>query len=180
MARIRTSDGRLVDPLDIQLGDVRPRVIIHSLSQINRFTGHAAYPFSVAQHTWNLCMTVPRHLKKAAILHDFPEAWFNDLASPLKKELPNYKQYEKHALAQVMYVHGVTQLEIDELDEWDKRIYKDERNALFPVIDELGMGDQLEPLGIPKRWLREMEWRDARWQLADLYIAAFGGEMYGR
>ncbi|QIG73181.1 hypothetical protein [Rhizobium phage RHph_I40] len=180
MARIRTSDGRLVDPLDIQLGDVRPRVIIHSLSQINRFTGHATYPFSVAQHTYNLYRAVPKHLKKAAILHDFSEAWFNDLASPLKRELPNYRAAEKRALDQVLYVHGVTKQEIDDLDEYDKRIYKDERNALFPIIEELGMGDQFEPLGIPKEWLRELEWRHVKWLLADTYINEFSMEMYCR
>jgi hypothetical protein len=180
MARIRTGDGRLVDPLNITAEDVRPKWIIRSLAQINRFTGHALYPFSVAQHSYNLAQVVPPHLKRAAIVHDFTESWFNDMASPLKREMPEYRAFEKLAGKVVMFVHCVTQHEMDEFDEYDKRIYKDERDVLFPIIGERGLGDDLKPLGINPYYIREMYWRDAEAYLASEYIKMFGKAMYDR
>ncbi len=189
MASIRTSDGRLVDPFNPKPGDVRPRVMIHSLSQINRFTGQAAWPYPVAQHEVNLhrwiTNTVANHatrmvLSRAAIVHDMAESWFNDLASPVKKECPEYKAAEHRAMLYIANELGVTERALEELDIYDKRIYKDERDALFPIIEELGMGDSYEKLGCPEWYFRETDWRSNRAQLSSLFIAEFGREVFER
>lgn len=64
------------------------------LSMINRFTGAAIRPYSVAEH----CLLVAEILERsvagidamclrAALLHDAPEAYTNDLSSPMKRRI---------------------------------------------------------------------------------------------
>lgn len=178
MGKIRTSDGRLVDPFDIQEDDIRPWVIIPALAKINRFTGQSAWPYSVAQHTFNLYNAVPPHLRRAALIHDFAESWFNDLASPIKRECLSYKTAEHSASARILRYYHIDPERYDEFDEYDKRIYKDERTVLFPVIDELGMGDQYEPLGISPTLIAEISWREAERNLRGAFIEEFGFYAY--
>jgi hypothetical protein len=189
MASIRTSDGRLVDPFNPKPEDVRPKVIIHALSQINRFTGQAAWPYPVAQHEVNLYRWInntERNLARrmlmgrTALVHDMAESWFNDLASPVKKECPEYKRAEHQAMLFIANELDVTERMLEEFDQYDKRIYKDERDALFPIIEEQGMGDDYEKLGCPEWYFRETDWRSNRAQLSSLFIAEFGREVFER
>jgi hypothetical protein len=175
MAKIRTSDGRLVDPLKIKTEDVIPEVLIHSICQLNRFTGHAQWPYSVGMHTLNLVRYVPAHLRRAALVHDWQEAWFNDLASPLKAEMDRYKSFEKLAGKTVAFTMGVSFYELEELDYYDKAIYVNERNALFPIIEERGMGDARVGLDDPDGTLRfhEVSWRTVKFQLLGWHKALF-------
>lgn len=175
MAKIRTSDGRLVDPLNVTSADVIPSVLIHAICLLNRFTGHTKHPYSVGQHTLNLVRYVPQHLKRAALVHDWQEAWFNDMSSPLKAEMPDYKSAEHHAGSVVAYTMGVSQSELDEFDQYDKRLYLNERDALFDVIDERGMGDDRKYLEDPKGVLRfgERNWKYVRAALDGSFINLF-------
>lgn len=72
---------------------VSVREIAHSLAQINRFTGHAVRPVSVAEHSLLVCDIVEQqlhlgaHAQLAALLHDAHECITQDLATPLKREL---------------------------------------------------------------------------------------------
>jgi 5'-deoxynucleotidase YfbR-like HD superfamily hydrolase len=165
--------------------------MIHALSQINRFTGHANWPYSVAQHEINLYRYVltdraimsPHYRKimlKTALVHDLAEAWFNDLASPVKRECPEYKVAEHNAMLFISSQLGITAGNLDAFDGYDKRIYKDERNALFSEINELGMGDQYDALGCPPWYFQERNWRDVRSDLSSLFIAEFGREVFER
>lgn len=76
-------------------------VIAFALCNINRFTGHIGQ-YSVAQHSI-LCygqakIAEPSNykLQLSALLHDATEAYLNDVASPLKALLPEYKKIENH------------------------------------------------------------------------------------
>lgn len=172
---IRTADGYLTDPFDIKPQDIKFDVFAHSLSQINRFTGHAKHPFSVSQHTLNLHTVVPRKLRKAAIIHDCPEVWFNDMASPVKRELPEYRAAEHCALAILAGQVGVEHTELEELDWYDKQMYINERDALFPVRHGVGNNDNLH--GLPHcrpGMFDETPWRLNRQRLYNLLIIYFG------
>lgn len=63
--------------------------IAHALAQINRFTGHAKRPYSVAEHSI-LVATIAEGegatplQQLAALLHDAHEAYVGDLSSPAK------------------------------------------------------------------------------------------------
>lgn len=65
--------------------------IAHHLSQINRYTGACARPYSVAEHSLLVCDILHRQghtdpwLLLAGLLHDAHEAYTNDLSSPMKQ-----------------------------------------------------------------------------------------------
>lgn len=66
--------------------------IAHALAQINRYTGHAARPYSVAEHSLLACdivasMGLDCHAQMAALLHDAHEAYCGDVATPVKQVL---------------------------------------------------------------------------------------------
>lgn len=147
LRKIRTSDGRLVDPFNITPEDIIPGVFIHAISCINRFTGHASHPYSVGQHTLNLINHLNRkEHQRAAFVHEWGETWFNDLASPVKHAIPGYADAEHAALKVAVEVMGVSPEDMAYIDQFDKRLYANERNAFFPVIGEHGRGDDLKPL----------------------------------
>lgn len=66
--------------------------IAHALAQINRFTGHAKRPYSVAEHSL-LCADLAAHEGKSALVqllclvHDAHEAYTGDQASPAKNAI---------------------------------------------------------------------------------------------
>lgn len=183
MPAIRTNDGRLVDPFHPKPEDVRPRVMLHSISMLNRFTGQSNYPYSVGQHTRNLYRVVPRSLRRAALIHDLSESWFNDIASPVKahRSLQGYKREEHKAKMFIGEVLEVSAEELDALDYFDKKIYINERNALFTRIDVVGMGDDRVGLNnLPACLLVETDWRLIRAELNGAFIREFGEEVFER
>lgn len=174
--KIRVFDGTLVDPYNLTETDMKPVVFIHALSCINRFTGHAIHPYTVGQHTRNLALLVPEHLKRVALVHDFSEALFNDMASPIKQQNPGYRAAEHVVTQQVFSYFGIKFSEHEEFDEYDKRIYINERDALFTgKVDELGMGDArvaLDTSRLPQAFA-ETDWRKIRNDLMLLWLVLF-------
>lgn len=71
----------------------------HSLSTINRYGGHAAWPMSVAQHSVKVAELVAATdptQALAALLHELEEPWIGDWSSPLKWLL---RQHDSWALS---------------------------------------------------------------------------------
>jgi hypothetical protein len=69
----------------------------HNLAQINRYTGAGNFPYSVAEHSVlvsRLMETVTGGDPVEGLFHDASEAYLNDLSSPVKGELPDYKRLE--------------------------------------------------------------------------------------
>lgn len=101
---------------------VMPQATAWSLAQINRFGGHAARPYSVAEHSLLVADIVMRelagdvHAVFAALLHDAHESVVGDQHTPGKHELGEpWRQYERRhelvfrsafALHTAMDVHG--------------------------------------------------------------------------
>lgn len=173
MAKIRIYSGRLIDPFNPQPEDIEIESIIHSLSIINRFHGNSKYPYSVAQHSSILARYVPKHLAKAAIIHDWSESWFNDLASPIKKECKDYKKYEKACNKFFMDFFEISPEIAKELDHYDKAIYINERDILFEDVKGVGMGDKRIKLNIPDEEFRERDWREVKDELTMLYYKEY-------
>lgn len=94
---ITTYTGRRFYPLDPQPEDIYIEDIAHSLSLLNRFTGHTKFPYSVAQHSIKVSEYAYGH-ELAGLLHDASEAYVNDLARSLKQYLPKYKEIENKIL----------------------------------------------------------------------------------
>ncbi len=166
MNKVRVSTGRLVNPFDLQIEDMCPQEFLHSISMLNRFTGQCRHPYSVGQHTLNLCAVVPLRLRRAAMIHDWSETFFNDLASPVKAALPDYKAAEANCGMRIAGLMEVPWEDLHDLKEYDQRIYVNERDAMFPEVNELGRGDDLVALpNTREHMFLEKNWRDVRQRL---------------
>lgn len=90
-----TARGQLVDlALPALCGDaLNIATIAHALAQINRFTGHARRPYSVAEHSLLVADIAERELRLdvhgqlAALMHDAHEAFVGDMGTPMKHAL---------------------------------------------------------------------------------------------
>ena len=94
MTWMLTHTGSVVDLRFIERNSISALDIAHSLSLLNRFTGHTTRPYSVAEH----CLLVVEILEReaavhdrqtllAALLHDAHEAYTIDLSSPMTELL---------------------------------------------------------------------------------------------
>lgn len=129
-----------------------------ALSQICRFTGHAAEFYSVAEHSclvddivnWLCGGEAPLKLRRCAFLHDAPEAYTNDVSTPLKRMLPDYRAVEHRVWAEAVAPKFGLDQELPKLVKLaDKLAYFIERNQLMhknaATIDRITGFNLLEP-----------------------------------
>lgn len=84
---IQTYTGLRVDPTNMRPQDIDILDIAHSLSLMNRFTGHTPLPYSVAQHSCLVADLLPPHLALWGLLHDAAEAYLADISRPVKQSI---------------------------------------------------------------------------------------------
>lgn len=116
-------------------------VIAHACAQINRFTGHTARPYSVAEHQL-LCADIAAHLglppvvQLACLVHDAHEAYVGDMASPLKWAVgAAWEQIEQqHArdLRRWLGLHSVFTAHRGAIKQIDLMALATERRDLLP------------------------------------------------
>lgn len=83
-ARIMTHTGKFVDLLHPEASLVDIEDIAHSLSRLNRFTGHTSAEYTVASHCM-LASFIGLGDPLVCLLHDAAESYLGDLSSPLKR-----------------------------------------------------------------------------------------------
>jgi uncharacterized protein len=96
---IRTFTGKYLNVFEPTAEMICIEDVAHSLSQISRFNGQLPRYYSVAQHSL-LCaiMAKPEH-KLQALLHDASEGLgLSDLPTPIKNEIPEYKEIEHNLM----------------------------------------------------------------------------------
>lgn len=91
---IELLNGQMFDFHNPSATDVSIQELAQVLSKICRFAGHVRYFYSVAQHAVNASYIVAPGHEKAALLHDTAEAFTNDIVTPLKAEVPLFKEIE--------------------------------------------------------------------------------------
>ena len=104
-----TATGAMVDLRQFTRVDISLLDIAHALACINRFTGHAARPYSVAEHSLlverlmlsEFGVTQPK-ARLAALLHDAHEAYIGDISTPIKHLVGWALTDREHALQHVM------------------------------------------------------------------------------
>ncbi|CAN7362539.1 hypothetical protein LJR118_002143 [Acidovorax sp. LjRoot118] len=82
----------------------RIEVIAHSLAQINRYTGHASRPYSVAEHSLLVAdivasMGLDHHAQRLALMHDAHESLCGDASTPVKVAVGTAWMEFEHPLA---------------------------------------------------------------------------------
>lgn len=107
--------------------------IAHALSQVNRYTGHTRYPYSVAQHSVLASYQVPKEMALTALLHDASEAYLGDVSTHLKALLPEYKVIEQRTEAQLAKVFGTIFPLPVEVKVADARMLMTEVRDLMPL-----------------------------------------------
>lgn len=153
-AWIQCHSGRRFYLADPHETDVAIEDIAHALSLINRYTGHSRKAISVAQHSVNVCEIAGELMRAAvlhgftgeylqrcveveyvALLHDAPEYVYGDVATPLKRLLPDYQRIYDHGATVILGALGVTLPFHPIVHRADKIALTEEREALHHVRD---------------------------------------------
>ena len=94
MVWIQTFTGKKfpLDNPDPELIDIED--IAHALSLLCRFNGHCTKFYSVAEHSVHVSREIAPTLAMVGLLHDAAEAYLGDVPSPLKSQLPQFKEFE--------------------------------------------------------------------------------------
>jgi 5'-deoxynucleotidase YfbR-like HD superfamily hydrolase len=170
-----------------KLGTPKIEDIAHHLAQINRFTGAARRPESVAEHSL-LCDDIAQALgwpiaaRRCVFAHDWHEAYTHDISAPVKgvialmtNALSLFEQrHQNHVLA-----HFGLRLDFETFASDVRRVdliaLATERRSLMPAPTAQSEGwrvlDGVEPWGVslmtPKhqRWT----WLDWRGEFLDRY-----------
>ena len=181
-----TSDGtdHPISGLELLVSGKAPSidVIAHSLSIINRFTGHATRPYSVAEHSLLVCDIVASnghsaHAQRAALMHDAHEAITGDVASPIKWTLGTewlaFENLHARMLRQAYHLqtaHTAFRRHIKHADlaalateRRDLTLYQHGRNLSWPILDTPGAEVQpVDSVDLNSPVRAAMTWRHHR------------------
>ncbi len=153
--------------------------LAHSLSQINRWTGWADYPISVAQHSVFVSLLVRPELALHGLLHDAHECLTGDINTPVKRWLKSRRLEQLETLFDTARIAAFGVRALDEGEQAELKLadlfaaYEEARIAVSVPVEELNehFGDPAHPpvqamlarLPAPASvLLTELSWREAR------------------
>jgi len=160
---ITTYNHHHINPLDPDMDKVKIEDIAHALSLLSRGNGHVKTFFSVGAHcVWCAreaqARGYPVRVQLALLLHDGSEAYFADVPSPVKHELPAYMEAENNFLEKLYtkYLGSPLTSEEDALvDRVDHELLKWD---MYTLLGE-GSEEDLPALLVPADygWARNFE-----------------------
>ena len=117
---IRTHTGRRFYPLAPRIEDFCIEDVAHALSNQCRYAGHTPELYSVAQHSVHVQEYLAQigaglEIQFAGLMHDAPEAYLQDMPTPIKRAMPAYREAEDRVDVLLREFFGVaTGPDIDE------------------------------------------------------------------
>lgn len=184
MSFITTACGHELHITSPRPGAITAHGIAHSLAQLNRFTGHAARPYSVAEHSLLVVTIMQRelgihcpHALLAGLMHDAHEAYCGDLHTPGKRVVGFTWNCFEHGLEMAVRsafaLHAPSYLHADAIKQADRIALATEKRDLLPRTPSPWPGlDGVQPV----TWVRlndphraVMTWDDWRQAWHDLY-----------
>ncbi len=130
--RILLGNMLLINPLAFQVSDVDFNVSIKAVSRLPRYSGQTVRTYRVAEHLVKLYRKVPKHLRRAALLHDQSEGFgLLDIPHPIKRAIEGYSELEKAMLRVIFAAVDEPWEHMEELEEYDRRICADEMLQVF-------------------------------------------------
>ena len=134
---IQLHSGRVFDFENPTPEMVRVQDIAYALAGLARFTGHArrshqGFPYTVAQHSVLVSRLVDPQYALEGLLHDAHEAYVQDLNSPCKKMVPEYKDFESRIEEVVRCAFRLPRLQTQAVKEADLDALWQEVQRLMP------------------------------------------------
>ena len=105
---ILTFTRKPIYPLNASVEHLDIEDIAHALSNQCRFSGHTSHFYSVAQHSVHVAELVADKFKFAALMHDASEAYLQDMPTPIKAMMPQYKEAEANLQVLIEQKFGVS------------------------------------------------------------------------
>lgn len=157
-ALIQTSSGKFFDILHPENYAYDIHEIAHSLYNLCRFTGHTERFYSVARHSILCSMIVKEENKLGALLHDASEAFLGDVASPLKKLLPEYGRLEASVQQAIFNYFGVPYPYNEEVKMADLAALVVERSIYLSIPERQDVWDEfIKTANIDKKYLEKAQ-----------------------
>ncbi len=144
---INLLDGRCVDIRNLKDDDIWIEDIAHSICNQNRYMGRTAFPYSVGHHSILVEDMVIRECGSsrascAALMHDFGEAYYYDLARGIKRGLvewcPEFDQLMRDIDRKIYRKFNIHDYEKyhDIVKKWDNRVAVAEKQQAFNGVEQ--------------------------------------------
>jgi len=126
---IQTCSGKKFYVDEAEVEQIAIEDIAHALSMMCRFNGHCIRFYSVAEHSVHVSYEIDEELALVGLLHDAAEAYLGDVVSPLKKQLKDFKCFEKRMEAVIAERFGIDAelFSCEELKRADVQLLVDEK-----------------------------------------------------
>jgi len=115
-----TISGTFFDFLEPKPEQIHIEDIAHALSLTCRFSGHVTEFYSVAEHCVRVSQICEPDDYLWGLLHDASEAYLTDIPTPIKHELPRYKEMERTVQATIIRRFKLPQTEPESVRRADK------------------------------------------------------------
>lgn len=174
---IVTYTGKSINPAKLQITDIDPIDICHSLALTNRYNGHSLFPFSVAQHSVLLWQSIKKDRDASpyavtwALLHDAVESYIGDIPSPIKPTFSigdeTFQGLEDRLQLVIQERFNLKSLltedDLNLVEEYDKRIICNE----YPVLMSYPLITSLQKL--PEVEIKEWKWHRAKHEMLNAF-----------